>query len=339
VMDRREGHDLAGELRSGPLSIPRAVGLVLEACRALEAVHASGVVHRDIKPANLFLTTRSDGTPLVKILNFGLACLDPARPSGAKRAGMEGSPGYASPEQLGGANVDTRTDIWGLGAVLYTLITGRKPFEVSTLYDTLMAALEHPAPPMTHPREQVPAGLEAIVAKCLANYPEDRFDSVRDLAAALMHFGASESVRAEADSVRASNAGAKPAGAAPVQSSVQLRSPARAPGTKAAGALPSIALAMLLPDRRRVLSFAFLGLAVGLLLAGVATLWRVAGDSAAPAALVSPAPSATTARSLPVAPPSASPSSSALVLLSPLPVKAPPPVKTAAPHAARSPVH
>jgi serine/threonine-protein kinase len=192
VMERLVGNDVARSMvERGPASIMGACEIVLQACHALAEAHRLGVVHRDVKPANLFLTTRRDGTPLVKVLDFGIASfINPeapvaavaADPSAAKEWHVAGSPGYAAPEQIASQrSIDARADIWALGIVLYELVLGRRPFDGATLIDTLIAAGTEPVPSMG----DVPPAFEAIVRRCLEKDREQRFRDVVELAEAL----------------------------------------------------------------------------------------------------------------------------------------------------------
>ncbi len=140
VMEYLEGSDLAGELLTrGPLPPTDTVEYVVQACDALAEAHALGIVHRDLKPANLFVTRRRDGSPLVKVLDFGISkssALNEVGGGGSltKTGGLMGSPVYMSPEQMKSAkDTDARTDIWALGIILYELVGGRTPFESETL--------------------------------------------------------------------------------------------------------------------------------------------------------------------------------------------------------------
>jgi serine/threonine-protein kinase len=188
VMEYLRGVDLAGELvRRGMLSPGEAVDYVLQACEALAEAHASGVVHRDIKPANLFLTTRPDGTPLVKVLDFGISKVAVgANALLTKTDTVMGTQGYMSPEQMKATkDVDARTDIWALGIVLYECLCGRRPFEAESFSAFVLKAATEPAPAMD-PR--LPRALQGVVLRCLEKDRRARFPSIAELAVALAPF-------------------------------------------------------------------------------------------------------------------------------------------------------
>ena len=134
--------------------VDEAVELVLQACEALAEAHSLGIVHRDLKPANLFLTQRADGTPCVKVLDFGISKVTQPGTSHAEAAlthttTIMGSPLYMSPEQLRATRgVDLRTDIWALGVILYELLSGEAPFMGQTLPDISVKIAVEPPPPL-----------------------------------------------------------------------------------------------------------------------------------------------------------------------------------------------
>ncbi|MBL8625319.1 MAG: serine/threonine protein kinase [Myxococcales bacterium] len=189
VMEYLEGHDLASALgRHGALPVATAVDYVLQACMGLVEAHAAGLVHRDLKPANLFLTRRPDGSPLVKVMDFGIAkAVGPIDVAITESAAVMGSPGYMSPEQLRSArDVDRRADLWSLGIVLYELVCGRRPFEAQTITELAVILATEPVPALT---VSTPRGFAAVIKRCLEKDPERRFQSVTELAVALAPFG------------------------------------------------------------------------------------------------------------------------------------------------------
>ena len=192
VMEHLEGKDLGAVVEaSGPLPIADAVDYVLQACEALAEAHVAGLTHRDIKPSNLFLARRADGSPLIKLLDFGIAKPSSATDTRLTATGMAmGSPSYMSPEQVRNAkNVDNRSDIWSLGATLHELMTGLPPF-VGETFGALCAAITADEPvPLREARKEAPRELEAVITKCLEKKPDARYPEVASLAAALAPFG------------------------------------------------------------------------------------------------------------------------------------------------------
>ncbi len=195
VMEHLEGLDL-GKLidRDGALPIDEACEIALQACEALAEVHAAGIVHRDLKPSNLFVTRRADGSPSLKLLDFGIskltlggddASVDPAL---TQTATIMGSPSYMSPEQLKSTKeVDGRADVWSLGAVLYEAVTGKPAFRGETLPQVCaMIASESPALPSAL-RSGIPIDLDRIILRCLEKNPDQRAELV-DLARTLAKF-------------------------------------------------------------------------------------------------------------------------------------------------------
>jgi serine/threonine-protein kinase len=194
VMEHLDGRDLAAVLvERGPLAPSDAVDAVLQACEALAEAHALGIVHRDLKPANLFLTRRPDGTPSVKVLDFGISKVTNASASDnsmTKTSAVMGSPLYMSPEQMTASrNVDARTDIWAIGVVLYELLTARAPFLADSLPE-ICGLILTAAPPAIRDRSPgTPDGLQSAVLRCLEKDRARRFQSVAELAQALAPFG------------------------------------------------------------------------------------------------------------------------------------------------------
>jgi len=204
VMEHLDGDDLKQLLlRDAPLPISAVADYAIQACEALFEAHQRGVVHRDLKPANLFVTSRVDGTPHVKVLDFGIsktggpdASSSGPDPSITKTDAVFGTPAYMSPEQLRSSKqVDHRTDIWSMGVTLYELMAGRLPFGGPGDGVMTMVAhiLEDTPPKLQLLRSEVPDALDAVVARCLAKSPADRFQSAAELAQALAAFATAES--------------------------------------------------------------------------------------------------------------------------------------------------
>lgn len=197
VMERLDGTNLEEALdQHGSLEVERAVGYVLQACEAVAEAHAMGIVHRDLKPANLFLASKPNGSVVVKVLDFGISkSVEEASSGGDVPAltgphSLLGSPHYMSPEQVrDSSEVDTRTDVWALGVLLYELLTRRTPFEASSLPHLYASILsEQPVPPAERGVE-LPAGLTDTILACLEKNPERRIPDVGVLADRLAVFG------------------------------------------------------------------------------------------------------------------------------------------------------
>ena len=197
VMEHLSGHDLARHLRDNErLAIPEAIDFVVQVCEGLSEAHALGIVHRDLKPSNLFLTRRRDGTVLIKVLDFGVSKLMSPGPGGAltRTTDVVGSPLYMSPEQmLSAKHVDARTDVWALGVILYELVSGEVPWIADTLAALCSVVLEMPPPPLVALRPDAPLALQAVINRCLAKNPADRYSDLGELARALAPFASPSS--------------------------------------------------------------------------------------------------------------------------------------------------
>ena len=179
---------------TGRLMIREMLEIAVQAASALAAAHAAGIVHRDVKPDNIMI--RRDG--ILKVLDFGLAKLSmTADPSGRTEAAtmfktepgvVMGTPHYMSPEQARGLKLDPRTDIWGLGVIIYEMATGELPFTGPTQTDILVAILNQPVPMTEKFIDDAPAELKRIIEKALAKNADDRYRSMEELASDLKRF-------------------------------------------------------------------------------------------------------------------------------------------------------
>lgn len=193
VSELLEGETLRNKLRGGGLSPRRATECAAQIAEGLAAAHDKAIIHRDLKPENLFITKDSR----VKILDFGLAKLKqpniPADAEGPTSAGVAqttpglivGTAGYMSPEQVRGREVDARSDIFSLGAILYEMLSGQRAFKGETSVETMNSILKDDPPELDTTKLQVSPGLERMVRRCLEKEPEHRFQSARDVSFAI----------------------------------------------------------------------------------------------------------------------------------------------------------
>jgi Tol biopolymer transport system component len=193
VSELLEGRTLRETLASGALPPRKAVDYAIQIANGLSAAHEKGIVHRDLKPDNIFVTR--DGR--AKILDFGLAKLsvgDVAAAGLTVAATLEmnttpgtvlGTVGYMSPEQLRGQDVDARSDIFGLGAVMYEMFSGARAFKGNTAVETMSAILKEDPPDLTSLSAGASPAIDRVVRRCLEKNPDERFQSARDVTFAL----------------------------------------------------------------------------------------------------------------------------------------------------------
>jgi Tol biopolymer transport system component len=191
VTELLEGETLRARLTAGAMPSRKAIEFSVQIARGLAAAHDRGIVHRDLKPENLFVT--ADGR--AKILDFGLARVAASQAEAAAAAVptmiqtdpnlVMGTVGYMSPEQVRGLDVDSRSDLFAFGAVLYEILSGRRAFQRDTPAETMTAILKEDPPELVAAIGDLPPALDRIVRRCLEKSPTERFQSARDLAFAL----------------------------------------------------------------------------------------------------------------------------------------------------------
>jgi eukaryotic-like serine/threonine-protein kinase len=193
VMECVEGETLAKRLEKGPLPLEQVLKYGMQIADALDKAHRSGVVHRDLKPGNIMLTSSG-----AKLLDFGLAKPVAALTSVAtltaavtqsspmtEQGAIVGTFQYMSPEQVEGKELDGRSDIFSLGAVLYEMLTGQRAFQGKSQLSVASAILEKEPAPITVVKPTTPLALDRVIRKCLAKTPDDRWQSASDLASEL----------------------------------------------------------------------------------------------------------------------------------------------------------
>jgi eukaryotic-like serine/threonine-protein kinase len=198
VMEYLPGRDIGHILSEhGPMPVPMAVDYIIQICEAVAAAHMLGIIHRDLKPSNFFVTQRTDGSPLVKVLDFGIS--KAGRQDGApdprltETQAVFGSPTYMSPEQIRSSkNVDPRSDVWSLGVALFEMLTGKLPF-IADNVPGLLASVVADAPfRVSSFVPDVPPDLEMIVLACLEKDPAARIGSAAELAARLAPYATAD---------------------------------------------------------------------------------------------------------------------------------------------------
>lgn len=187
VMELSSGISLAQYLEAnGPLSEELAVVLFEKICLALQYAHDKGVYHRDLKPSN-FVILENAGQPDIQVIDFGVAQIKHERqePTIVQGRTVAGTPAYMSPDQVSGLPYDARSEIYALGCVMFEALTGRVPFLGDTSMETLTMHANAPPPALSDFQDEISEELDAIVLTCLAKEPDERFQSMQELASGL----------------------------------------------------------------------------------------------------------------------------------------------------------
>jgi serine/threonine protein kinase/predicted ATPase len=186
VMELLEGWSLRDRLSTrGRLDVPEVVSIVVQVCQAIHYAHARGVIHRDLKPENIFLLPRGPGQPdIVKVIDFGVAKMKLSSPGpNITQAGtICGTPAYMSPEQIMGEELDGRSDVYGLGCVIFEMLTGEVPFEEEKAMDVVVAHLRRPPPPLDSIVSGISPAMVELVRRTLDKRPEKRPRDAAELA-------------------------------------------------------------------------------------------------------------------------------------------------------------
>ncbi|GAB2631789.1 serine/threonine-protein kinase [Nocardia goodfellowii] len=186
AMQYVEGPDLGALIKRGPavLDIPRAVHILTEAAQGLDELHRAGLLHRDVKPANILIAEQPGGPDRVLVTDFGIARAADDSTTLAGPGGVTATLAYAAPEQISGAPVDRRADVYALGATLYHMLTGTVPYPRNSPGSVMYAHLHEPPPRPSQRNPQVTKAFDTVIATAMAKRPDDRYDSCGALAAA-----------------------------------------------------------------------------------------------------------------------------------------------------------
>lgn len=189
AMELLQGRNLQQVLDAEKTLDPiRTLHIVLQIAGSLCEAHEFGIVHRDLKPGNIFLTAYGDDEDFVKVLDFGLAKQTQGKTTNLTQQGlMVGSPRFMSPEQIRSLSLDGRSDIYSIGAIMYRCLTGRYVFDSEEQVNVILGHINEPPPPfeVAAPARLIPQGIEAVVMRCLAKNPDERYGSINELVLAL----------------------------------------------------------------------------------------------------------------------------------------------------------
>jgi hypothetical protein len=187
VMELLPGKDLEGVMTEGRLLLADAVTTFRQTASALQSAHGKGIIHRDLKPSNIFICQPDDEQePYVKVLDFGISKVVGSGQALTRTRWTMGTPGYMSPEQAEGRTreVDQRSDIFSLGAILYEMLGGQPPFVGDSIPTVLFQVVHRDPQPLREIEPGIAGPLEAVVERALRKLPEERFPSMKDFAAA-----------------------------------------------------------------------------------------------------------------------------------------------------------
>jgi serine/threonine protein kinase len=310
VMELLAGEDIATRLRTaGPLDPVVAAKIVIQLLDGLGAAHSAGILHRDLKPENLFLVPTRSGEDFVKIVDFGVSKFTLPGMSATRTGSVLGSPFYMAPEQARGLkNVDGRTDLYSVGAVLFECVTGRVPFDGENFNDLMFKIVLSPRPDPLHFRPNLDPRLGSIIVKAIAADPRERFASAEEFRAALVAWLESQGVGPVVTPEVRRLTKAPPTQRPMVDSpSASIRWDARGPSPRPAPGAVSAEVAVDTPlasssrvprggaTRRRQALLVAAGVALAITAAGGAAGWRMhratsSLASSAPAAPPSPQP-------------------------------------------------
>ncbi|MFO0684251.1 MAG: serine/threonine-protein kinase [Sandaracinus sp.] len=197
LMELLQGRTLHEVLQLDPkLPQQRVANILAQVCEGMAVAHTAGVVHRDLKPENVFLLESADGEERVKILDFGISKIESLVAAPATRLTREGTligtPFYMSPEQAAGREVDARADIWAIGVIAYEALTGRVPFDGSTVGEVMMLIASSNYAPLLYRRPDVDPKLAAVVDRALRPDPRDRYPDAEEMRRDLVRFASHE---------------------------------------------------------------------------------------------------------------------------------------------------
>lgn len=202
LMELLEGRSLYDVIRrDGELAIPRLISIIGQVCEGVSVAHRAGIIHRDLKPDNVFLLEGPGGTDQVKIMDFGISKFEEPDDEVSRLTSegvVLGTPFYMSPEQARGKELDARSDIYAVGVMMYEALTGRLPFEDSSISALFIKIAAGEYLPLRHLRPEVPEELEAVIDKAMHRNRDARYASMDELRASLLPFGdVREKVRAK----------------------------------------------------------------------------------------------------------------------------------------------